>query len=102
MHSCPSLLLFSIKRIQEEQNIIWLLGFTFRNQLKGKEARRDKELPHRYKFKYSTRRRIRLIEINAKYLRLKSNLEKDFAAAVYYSEAPSPPQLLSLGGHAIL
>ncbi len=38
----------------------------------------------------------------AKSLRLKSNLEKDFAAAVYLSEAPSPPKLLSRGRQAIL
>jgi hypothetical protein len=33
---------------------------------------------------------IRLIEGNAKSPRLKSNLEKDFAAAFYLSQAPSP------------
>jgi hypothetical protein len=47
-------------------------------------------------------RRIKLIEGDAKSLRLKSNLGKDFAAAVYFSEAPSPPYLFSGGGQAIL
>ncbi len=31
------------------------------------------------------------------YLRLKSNLEEDFAAAAYFSEAHTPPNLLSRG-----
>ncbi len=35
-------------------------------------------------------RSMRLIEGNAKSLRLKSYLEKDFAAAVYLFEAPPP------------
>jgi hypothetical protein len=43
-------------------------------------------------------RRIRLIEDNAKYLRLKSDLERDFVAAVYLFEAPSTPRFLSWGG----
>jgi hypothetical protein len=47
-------------------------------------------------------RRIRLIEGNAKSLREKSNMEKDFSAVVYLSEALSPPRFLSLGGRAIL
>jgi hypothetical protein len=47
-------------------------------------------------------RRIRLIEGNAKSLRRYSNLEKDFAAAVYLLDAPSPPRFLSGGGEAIL
>jgi hypothetical protein len=38
---------------------------------------------------------IALIEGNAKSLRLKNNMQKDFAAAVYPFETPSPP----LGGH---
>ncbi len=53
-------------------------------------------------FAFVHRRRIRLLEGNAKSLRLNSNLEKDFAAAVYLSNAPSPPRFLSGGGEAIL
>jgi hypothetical protein len=41
----------------------------------------------------ASHRRIRLIEDNAK---------KDFAAAVHLSEPPSPVNLLSRGGQAIL
>ncbi len=42
--------------------------------------------------------RIRLKEGNAKSFCLKSNLEKDFAAAVYFSEAISmSPPLLCVG-----
>ncbi len=44
----------------------------------------------------------RRIEGNPKSLRPKSDLEKDFAVAVYLSEAPSPPKLLSRGGQANL
>jgi hypothetical protein len=40
-------------------------------------------------------RRIRLVEGNAKSLRLKSNLEKDFAAAEQLFIFLSPPSLLS-------
>ncbi len=40
----------------------------------------------------------RLIEGNAESLRLKSNLEKYFAAPVYFREATSPPKFLSWGG----
>jgi hypothetical protein len=36
------------------------------------------------------RRRIRLIKDTAKYLRLKSDLEIDFAADVYLFEGPLP------------
>jgi hypothetical protein len=43
--------------------------------------------------KRGSRSRIRLIEGNAKSPRLKSNLEKDLAAAVYLSQAPSPPNI---------
>ncbi len=46
--------------------------------------------------------RLRLTEGNTKNLCLKSNLAKDFAAVVYFSEVPSPPKLLSRGGQAIL
>jgi hypothetical protein len=42
------------------------------------------------------RRRKRIIDGNAKSLRL--NLEKDFAAAVYLSEAPSSPGFSLWGG----
>ncbi len=49
------------------------------------------------------RRRIRLIENNdANSVRLKNDLERDFAAAVYLFEAPSPPRFLSWGCLAIL
>jgi hypothetical protein len=44
-----------------------------------------------------TYRRRRLIEGNAKSLRLHSDLEKDFAAGVYLFEAHSPPRFLSWG-----
>jgi hypothetical protein len=37
------------------------------------------------------RRKIRLIESNAKCRNLKSDLDRHFAAGVYLSEAPSPP-----------
>jgi hypothetical protein len=40
-------------------------------------------------------RRISLREVKATSLRLESNLEKDFAAAVYLFEAPPHPGLLS-------
>jgi hypothetical protein len=43
------------------------------------------------------RRRVRLIEGNAKSLRLKSDRERDFAAAVYLYEAPYPARVLVLG-----
>jgi hypothetical protein len=43
------------------------------------------------------RRKIRLTEGSAKFLRLKSNLEKDFATAVSLSEQPSSPRLFVLG-----
>jgi hypothetical protein len=43
-------------------------------------------------------RRIKLIEGDAKSLRLKSKLEKVIAAAIYFCDAPSPPKLLSWGG----
>ncbi len=46
------------------------------------------------------RRRIRLIEGNA--ISLNSNLDEDFAAAVYLSDTPSPPRFLSRGVEAIL
>jgi hypothetical protein len=39
---------------------------------------------------------------NAKSLRLQSNLEKDFAVAVYFSEAASSPGFLLWGGQIIL
>ncbi len=42
-----------------------------------------------------TRRRIRRTEGNATALRLKSKLQKDFAAAVCLFEASSPPRILS-------
>ena len=42
-------------------------------------------------FRYST---IRLIDGKEKSLRLKNNLERDFAAPVYMSEAPSMPSSL--------
>jgi hypothetical protein len=42
--------------------------------------------------------RIRLIEVISKSLYLKSNLEKDFAAVVYFSEAPSPQAIVFWGG----
>jgi hypothetical protein len=42
-------------------------------------------------FRYST---IRLIDGEEKSLRLKNNLERDFAAPVYMSEAPSMPSSL--------
>jgi hypothetical protein len=45
---------------------------------------------------------IRLKEGNAKSLLLKSSLKKDFASAVYFSEAHSSPKFLSKGGQAIL
>ncbi len=32
---------------------------------------------------------------------LKCDLERDFAAGVYLSEAPTPPRFLSWGGRAI-
>ncbi len=45
------------------------------------------------------RRRIRLIEGYAKFLRLKSHIQKGFAAAALnLSEAPSPPSFLPWGG----
>jgi hypothetical protein len=44
------------------------------------------------------RRKIRLMEGNARFLRLKSDLQKDFAAAGYLFEAPSPSRFLSWGG----
>ncbi len=48
-------------------------------------------------------RRIRLIiEDNVKSLRLKSNMEKDLVTAIYFSEAPRPPILLSWRGLEIL
>ncbi len=47
------------------------------------------------------RRRIRHIEGSAESLSLKSNLEKDFAAAVYLFEAPSPPRFLSWAGNFV-
>jgi hypothetical protein len=50
----------------------------------------------------SLRRRIRLIEGNAKSLRLIIDLKKDFAAAVYFSEASFSSKLLSWGSQAIL
>ncbi len=43
------------------------------------------------------RRIRRLIEGDAK-SRLKSNVEKVIAAAIYFCDAPSPPMLLSWGG----
>jgi hypothetical protein len=43
------------------------------------------------------RRRIRLIEGNAKSLRPNSNLKKNFAAAVYLPYAPSPPRFFVFG-----
>jgi hypothetical protein len=52
-------------------------------------------VPHAY-------RRIRLVEGNAKSLRLKSNLEKDFAAALYFSEPPFPPKFLTWSCLAIV
>jgi hypothetical protein len=45
------------------------------------------------------------VEGNAKplrSLRLQINLEKDFAAAVYFSEASSSPRVLSKGGKGVL
>ncbi len=51
----------------------------------------------------ATNKLIRLIEENAKCDHLKKwELEKDFVAAIYLSEAPSPPRFLSGGGPAIL
>jgi hypothetical protein len=47
-------------------------------------------------------RRIRLTKGYAKSLRLKGNLEKDFAVAVYFSMAPFPPWFLSRGWQKIL
>ncbi len=44
------------------------------------------------------RRKIRLIEGNAKFLHLKSDLQKDFPAAGYLFKAPSPSRFLSWGG----
>jgi hypothetical protein len=41
------------------------------------------------------RDKTRPIEGNTKSLHLKSNLEEDFVAAFYFSEAPSPPKFLS-------
>ncbi len=48
------------------------------------------------------RRRIRPIEDNTKSLRLQSDLERDFVAAVYLFEAPSPPRVLPWRGLQIL
>ncbi len=45
---------------------------------------------------------IRFIEGDATSLRLKSYLQKDFAAAVYLFEAPSLPRFLFWDGNAIL
>ncbi len=39
-----------------------------------------------------------IIEDNPKFLCLKSDLQKDFAAAGYLFEAPSPSRFLSWGG----
>ncbi len=44
------------------------------------------------------RRKVRLIEGNFKFLRLKNDLQKDFAAGGYMFEAPSPSRILSCGG----
>jgi hypothetical protein len=42
------------------------------------------------------------VKDNAKSLRLKRDLEKNFAAAFYLFEAPSTPRFLPWGGPAIL
>jgi hypothetical protein len=54
----------------------------------------------RYIFVRVGHRRIKIIECNTNSLRLMNNLEKDFAAALYLSEAHSPPMFLFWGGQA--
>ncbi len=55
-------------------------------------------LPHRwdelYKMQSWDRRKLRLIESNAKCSYLKIDLPRDFVAGVFLSEAPSPPSIL--------
>jgi hypothetical protein len=63
---------------------------------KRKEAKEQRKFFKIFLLKLNTygRRKIRLIESNAKCRYLKIDLNREFAAGVFLFEAPSPPRVL--------